>query len=69
MKKIDLVIIGGGPAGMAAAVSAYNNGIKHNIIGKKDNLILKFFIKKNLDKTIRICLNVISLQSFLSPFS
>ena len=28
----DLVIIGGGPAGMSAAVSAYKNGIKDIII-------------------------------------
>ncbi len=27
MKEIDLVIIGGGPAGMAAAISAKNKGI------------------------------------------
>ena len=32
MKQIDLVVIGGGPAGMAAAVSAYENGIKDILI-------------------------------------
>jgi len=36
MKKIDLVIIGGGPAGMAAAVSAYNNGIKDILILERE---------------------------------
>ena len=35
MKK-DLVIIGGGPAGMAAAVSAYESGIKDIIILERD---------------------------------
>ena len=28
MDKMDLVIIGGGPAGLAAAVAAYDNGVK-----------------------------------------
>jgi len=37
MKKIDLVIIGGGPAGMAAAVSAYNNGIKNILILERED--------------------------------
>lgn len=30
MKEIDLIVIGGGPAGLAAAIEAYKNGI-HNI--------------------------------------
>ena len=29
MDKMDLVIIGGGPAGLAAAVAAYDNGVKN----------------------------------------
>ena len=36
MKQIDLVVIGGGPAGMAAAVSAYENGIKDILILERD---------------------------------
>lgn len=32
MKNTDLVIIGGGPAGMSAAVSAYNSGVKDILI-------------------------------------
>lgn len=36
MEKIDLVIIGGGPAGMSAAVSAYENGIKNILILERD---------------------------------
>lgn len=28
MRKVDLVVIGGGAAGMAAAVSAYRSGVK-----------------------------------------
>ena len=30
--KTDLVIIGGGPAGMSAAVSAYESGIRDIVI-------------------------------------
>lgn len=32
LKNVELVIIGGGPAGMSAAVSAYNNGIKDILV-------------------------------------
>ena len=32
----DLVIIGGGPAGMSAAVEAYNNGIRDILILERD---------------------------------
>ena len=35
--KADLVIIGGGPAGMAAAVSAYESGIRDIIILERDD--------------------------------
>ena len=38
MKK-DLVIIGGGPAGMAAAVAAYEAGIKDILILERDNAL------------------------------
>lgn len=38
MKK-ELLIIGGGSAGMAAAVSAYDNGIKDILILEKDNAL------------------------------
>lgn len=37
MKKIDLVIIGGGSAGMAAAISAYDEGIRDIVIFDKDD--------------------------------
>lgn len=37
MKKTNLVIVGGGPAGMAAAVSAYNNGIKDILILERES--------------------------------
>lgn len=37
MEKRDLVIIGGGPAGMAAAVSAYDNGIRNMVILERDS--------------------------------
>ena len=32
----DIVIIGGGPAGLAAAVSAYDNGVKDILVFKKE---------------------------------
>lgn len=38
MKK-DLVIIGGGPAGMAAAVSAYEAGVRDILILERDNAL------------------------------
>ena len=31
MRKVDLLIIGGGSAGMAAAIKAYDEGIKDKI--------------------------------------
>ena len=37
MKKVDLIIIGGGPAGMAAAVSAKENGIDDILIIERDS--------------------------------
>jgi len=39
MKNIDLVIIGGGPAGMAAAISAYNSGIKKILLLERDQFL------------------------------
>lgn len=36
MKQIDLVIIGGGPAGMSAAVAAYESGIRNMLILERD---------------------------------
>ena len=37
MKKIDLVIIGGGPAGMSAAVAAYEAGVRDILILERDS--------------------------------
>ena len=37
--EVDLVIVGGGPAGMAAAVSAYENGIKDILILERDDAL------------------------------
>jgi NADPH-dependent 2,4-dienoyl-CoA reductase/sulfur reductase-like enzyme len=39
MIKRDLVIVGGGPAGMAAAVSAYENGIKDILLLERDQYL------------------------------
>lgn len=36
MKHVDIVIIGGGPAGMAAAVSAYKAGMRDILILERD---------------------------------
>ena len=37
MIKKELVIIGGGPAGMSAAVSAYENGVREILILERDS--------------------------------
>ena len=37
MKEVELVIIGGGPAGLAAAVAARNAGIQDVLILERDN--------------------------------
>ena len=36
MKKCDLVIIGGGPAGLAAAVAAHDAGVKKLVILERE---------------------------------
>lgn len=36
MKEIELVIIGGGSAGLASAVSAFDNGIKDLLIVERN---------------------------------
>jgi NADPH-dependent 2,4-dienoyl-CoA reductase/sulfur reductase-like enzyme len=36
MVKRDLVVVGGGPAGMAAAISAYENGVKDILLIERD---------------------------------
>ena len=37
MRNVDLVIVGGGPAGMCAAVSAYNAGINDILVLERDS--------------------------------
>ncbi len=37
MRNVDLVIIGGGPAGMCAAISAYNEGVRDILVLERDS--------------------------------
>lgn len=39
MVKRDLVVVGGGPAGMAAAISAYENGVKDILLIERDQYL------------------------------
>ncbi|MDP8258355.1 MAG: FAD-dependent oxidoreductase [Candidatus Aadella gelida] len=39
MNERDLVIVGGGPAGMAAAISAYENGIRDILVLERDQFL------------------------------
>ena len=48
MTKADLVIIGGGPAGMSAAVAAYDAGIRDIVILERD---------KSLGGILRQCIH------------
>ena len=39
MKEVELVVIGGGAAGMAAAVSAYKNGVRDILILERNSAL------------------------------
>ncbi len=39
MLKVDVAVIGGGPAGMAAAVSAFDSGVKNVLILERDSTL------------------------------
>lgn len=48
MKTVELVVIGGGPAGMSAAISAYEKGVKDVLILERD---------KNLGGILQQCIH------------
>ena len=39
MKNVDIVIIGGGPAGLAAAIGAYEAGARDILILERENAL------------------------------
>ena len=39
MVERELVIVGGGPAGMAAAISAHENGVKDILLLERDQYL------------------------------
>ena len=54
MKQTDLIIVGGGPAGLAAAVSAYKSGIRDIIIFERDDFsFLAFCFFKTREQLIK----------------
>ena len=44
--KKDLIIVGGGSAGIAAAISAFENGIKDLLILEKEKKLFMRYIKQ-----------------------
>ena len=75
--KYDLVVVGGGPAGLAAAYEAYNNGIENvpkiveiaiNIPLITNFLVLLLFLLNSIFSPTPYSFNFLILLFFLSTF-
>ena len=47
MQTKELIIIGGGPAGMSAAIAAYESGIRDLLIIERDDALLIYVLAIN----------------------